>query len=1376
VQALIKKRVFDSEFEHHVFDDGVTIYEILEQADIPKEIYPYLKVTVNDYEVFAKYWAYTRPNKNTLVKIHVVPAGGDFGGFFKTAVIIAVTAAVSAYAGPGVGGALLTAAASIGTSLALNAIFPPPVPSYGSGATGANDTKRIDVVTGQSNVVDRYGPCVKAYGRNRIYPRVAAQPYGFLIGDDSYLVTIYDLGIGDVNIEESSIRIGDTFIGYFNNVDYSIVRPHQGDIFNFYTNSVNVQNLAVEYNDVNDSAVRSTSELTDFFQVDLVFPQGLAGIDSGGNYVNNSVDIGVEFREVGSSQWKKYNDVKFDLDSRYSSRSYNSEIVSITSLDDGPYYGSEVFLKDFEGSKVFWDIVVIQSNSGNEDSGSLRVDAWYNYHYKISRLSVQLNIGDTVVFRNQVYKITQFDNGYSYLDRPIEVQGTKLVENVPHNNRDDYHGLMLAYNPFDNEVIELRRFFNTDINIVNNTLNRFIASLTIYPESGQKQYEVRITKTSETKNGMTNNNYNSFTWGSLKSYSNTAPIKTKVPHTFLELKIKASEQLNGQVDNLSVEGISLLDVYNEDLQQWEKRETSNPAWVFVDILTGELNQRKINKNQLHLASILKWAEFCESNTVEKFGLSSGFECNFVLDYKTTVRELVQQVCSSGRAALNIFGGSYGVILDEAKEFPTQIWTTRNITSFKSSRSYTDKPHAVKCRYIEPMANWQVDEVIAYADGYDQSTAELFEEIDVFACTNMVQAWRQGRYYLAQAELRQETIEIKVGIDSLSCTRGDLVRLAMDTMKAGGSPFRVRKIQGNFITLDDDIVDIAAQNKQIEARHRSNGRVIIHNVLDVVDINTVEVENASYFSIDDLVLFGEAGKTAMDLIVKSIDTDTDLNAVVLLQEYAPEIFNADKGPIPDYRPVINTNDAIIGKAPGAVQNIYSTYAVSCATSENAYRYGINLSWTPPASLVSSYEVYVTINSQTNLAGIVKSTSFTYFADSENLGVEHKFIIVSVSGTGEKLDLNSSSSYAYTPTQDEIPPANVKNLSANILTERLELTWDDVEDCDLDRYIIKYYPGTSGARWSISDKIADVPAATTSKSVPLRNGTYLIKAVDWAGNMSTKETRVITTIPESTDVYLEKEYRVPLFDGKKINLQSYKDRLILSSNSDFSQFNYQEGYYYFAEDIELGDVFKVRFEANVIAGGFTYMSLIKNWTKLADVKSLAGANFEGSVSADVEIRVKEDKDTLKDWAKLADVQFLAYGSEKNSGPWKKLTVGDYTGQKFQLRIKLSSKDNTLSPMLYSAVVKAYFPTRNINGNNALSGERVNFAPGFKELKSFNITIQENLAQGDYYEIIEKDKDGFKVQFFDSSGLPKNNITFDWIAVGIGVRYTKDELIYK
>lgn len=1352
MKVLSRKNVF-SNFLDTGIEGRLTISEIITELNIPNNLHDYLDVRVNGVKISSNFWQRTRPNKNTLVTIQVIPRGGDFGEFFKIAVTIAVIVTVAiATNGMGPGwSAGLVAAASIGTTLALNAIFPPPVPTLSKGAIGSSSAKRVDAVTSQSNVIDQYGPCIRSYGRNKIYPRVAAQPYAYFIGNDSYLITIYDLGIGDYVIDEETIKIGNTDLVYFENVSYNIVRPKKGDEFKYYVNTVQNESLAVNYDEVNDSAVRTTKVDTDFFQIDLFFPQGLAGIDSSGKYVNNTVKTSVQFRKVGDIDWINYYNVDFDLDSRFSSFTYiNTDI-----------FFSEIYVAS--GANYKWNSLY--------DEGEY--PAWFHntctYSYFSDYLNIALDVGDIVYYKGVSYTVQTVDGGKSYFDQPINFSGVIKLGTLPQQEDP-------RYNPFTKIVFVIKKRLNSGVTISSNSTAQFITSLTVYPGE-RAQYEIRVTLSEIYKNGSGANNFYKFSWATLKSYSKNEPIRTNVEHTFLELKIKASDQLNGQVDSLSVQTTSLLEVYDQVTKSWNKLATNNPAWIFVDLLTGELNQRAISKDRIDIVSILEWAKYCDENVINHFGELEGFSCNFVLDYRTPLRELLNQVCSSARASLSIFDGKYGVVIDQLRNQPVQVFTLRNIISFKSARSYSDIPHAIKCRYIDPFSDWQVNEVVAYDDGYDEYNATLFEEIDVFGCTSNTLAWRQGRYFIAQSRLRQEQIEIRVGVDNLACTRGDLVRLQVDTMKVGGKPVRIKAKIGNYLKLDESVDTDPLLAYMIEARHSETGKLIKYNNVGIISHDTLLVNNASLFKEGDLILFGESNKTAIDCIVKSIITEGDLNATIYLQEYAPEIFNADIGIIPNYKPVMNSN--INGDsnstAPGAVVDLSYNYSVTCATTEKRYKYTINLSWTQPNNLVAVYEVYVSTNNQTVLAGISKSNSFVYYVKSEDIGAEHTVSVIAVSGTGEKLDLRSSSFVKLIPTEDSQKPEDVKNFNANILTERIELEWSSVSDCDVDRYIIKFFPETVDARWSISEKIAEVSANTLNKSVPLRTGTYLIKAQDWAGNTSENATRIITSIPEDEDIKLEQELSVPNFDGKFENTQLYNGKLILSANSDYSKFNYKIGYFYFNQLFDLGDIYKARFESSIVSGGFSYDSILKNWSTLSSVSRLAGKNSDGIATAEVEIRVQGNKDTLKDWVKLSDVKFLAYGTESSSGPWKKLTVGDYTGHRFQVRIKLATTNETISPIVYSANVKAFFPSRTTSGEDGVSGVRINFKTAFKYKPSLTFTTLQNLASGDSYEIIELDEAGFKVQFIDKNGINVDDRTFDWKARGYGIKYIENDLIY-
>ena len=62
-------------------------------------------------------------------------------------------------------------------------------------------------------------------------------------------------------------------------------------------------------------------------------------------------------------------------------------------------------------------------------------------------------------------------------------------------------------------------------------------------------------------------------------------------------------------------------------------------------------------------------------------------------------------------------GKYSVVRDVPQTVPVQQFTPRNSTGFSATKVFTDIPHALKVRFINPAANWQQDEVVVCDDGY-----------------------------------------------------------------------------------------------------------------------------------------------------------------------------------------------------------------------------------------------------------------------------------------------------------------------------------------------------------------------------------------------------------------------------------------------------------------------------------------------------------------------------------------------------------------------------------------------------------------------------------------------------------------------------------
>lgn len=141
------------------------------------------------------------------------------------AVLAAYTGGAAAGAAGGVattGGAIAGAAASAAVTIAgtylINAVLPPPKPKTGNQQTSPNYG-----LSANGNLA-RLGEAVPVqYGRFKVFPDYAAQPYTETRGSDTYLYQLFLITQGELDIE--AIRIGDTDIAKYAEVQYEVTTP-----------------------------------------------------------------------------------------------------------------------------------------------------------------------------------------------------------------------------------------------------------------------------------------------------------------------------------------------------------------------------------------------------------------------------------------------------------------------------------------------------------------------------------------------------------------------------------------------------------------------------------------------------------------------------------------------------------------------------------------------------------------------------------------------------------------------------------------------------------------------------------------------------------------------------------------------------------------------------------------------------------------------------------------------------------------------------------------------------------------------------------------------------------------------------------------------
>jgi len=198
---------------------------------------------------------------------------------------------------------------------------------------------------------------------------------------------------------------------------------------------------------------------------------------------------------------------------------------------------------------------------------------------------------------------------------------------------------------------------------------------------------------------------------------------------------------------------------------------------------------------------------------------------------------------------------------------------------------------------------------------------------------------------------------------------------------------------------------------------------------------------------------------------------------------------------------------------------------------------------------------------------------------------------------------------------------------------------------------------------------------------------------------------------------------------------------------------EGFYYFANDADLGAVYTSRLTASITSTRTDYVNTFDDATGLFDARE---GLFDGDVNAfddtDVELQLRTTNDDPAGSPTFSD--------------WTPFVVGDYTARAFEFRLRLTTQDTQATPVVSGTTVTIDMPDRVLSGEDLSSGAgayAVTFSPAFKATPAIGIAAQD-LQTGDFYEITSKSASGFTITFKDSGGTAVDR-TFDYVAKGYG-----------
>ena len=463
------------------------------------------------------------------------------------------------------------------------------------------------------------------------------------------------------------------------------------------------------------------------------------------------------------------------------------------------------------------------------------------------------------------------------------------------------------------------------------------------------------------------------------------------------------------------------------------------------------------------------------------------------------------------------------------------------------------------------------------------------------------------------------------------------------------------------------------------------------------------------------------------------------------EYADGSYAFGTIQVSDTAPNTNLPDVTTTKIP---VNLLVSEQLFVTNTGQGVQVRANLNWTAPTDAFAQYyEVeYAEGSGAFQFVTQTRATS----AEVNNLKAgTFSFRVRTVNTIGVKSAyITSTNSLAGLTT----PPVTIQNFSVNAIDGSAYLQWDRSPDIDVIHggfLRIRHTPITSGAVWAGGSALGQAMAGTsTNATLPLLAGTYMIKAVDSAGNFANTASLAITTVPNIIDFnVVATDTQSPSFSGAKVNTIKDGNTLVLTNTNNVVA---TSGSYTFSNYIDLGQVFTSRVTANFVASGFVQTDLIDGRTALIDT----WANFDGEPSdkviATLEIRTTNTDPT---------------GSPTWT-PFQPLVIGDFQARAFQFRVVITSSDSSRNIAITSLGVTIDMPDRNEKASNVTvptSGLSVAYTNSFKAVPYLGITLQ-NSSTGDYWTVSSETVNGFSIVIYNSGGtaIQKN---INWMATGYG-----------
>lgn len=709
--------------------------------------------------------------------------------------------------------------------------------------------------------------------------------------------------------------------------------------------------------------------------------------------------------------------------------------------------------------------------------------------------------------------------------------------------------------------------------------------------------------------------------------------------------------------------------------------TDNPAWIYHDMIDNDrFGVRRFAPD----VAVNKWdlyqiAQYCDELVPDGLG---GFEPRFtfngVINTIADAYAVLQSIAAVFRGMAFYIDGEVTATQDRPDD-PEILVSPANVVDGHiptQGTSLATRPTVLLVTWYDPADNYRpAIEVVERRDlvarfGWRQS------HVVAFGCTRRGQAVRHGRWMLDVAWSETETASYVAGMDHAFARPGRIA--AVNDPGRAGVRHAGRAAGGTTTSLTLDapveleagdytlsIITVAADKPVIVERPVLQGAGV-HAVLtwttplaEAPDVNAMWAVSGGAVALRQYRILRVAEQDKIKLAVQALSHDP--------QKYARIENNL-------VLPPISYSTLPTGKLgpPGAIRaDVQDTIEAGSLVRS------LLISWSAAADpRAAAYEA------EARRPG---SASWERVVLAPTLAAEIRPAVDGAWGfrVRSRDSLNGFSNWTVndpvTINQSTDPPAAVTGFSVDAANGTGRAQWDPHPDGDVitspGRFEIRFSPDTVAPAWDAATPVPGptIPGRANEANVPLRSGSYLIKAIDIDGNYALEPAIFITTLPDvvGRDVVASKD-EAPDWLGLKTSTVVVAGALLLDTADLVSEWplistlpsiTYAGGVAasgsYVGGILDLGEVYQnVRLVATVAVQVFNPLDTIGGRAApISTWESITGAVLADVARAIYEIRVTQDDPADPD----------AVWSD-----WQPFLVGDFQGRGFQDRLRLTTDD--------------------------------------------------------------------------------------------------------